>query len=137
LAADWKIMLEEITKIADGERRPLSDTFRMPGTFYDLLEAISKRPATYLGRKSLVAFSSWLQGYSFAKLESHATRSGDEEEFGLFDAFICEKYDWRDAGGWSAKIAYYHRDDAAAFDEFFKLLAEFRASREQSSEKSL
>lgn len=109
---------------------------RGPTTFYELLEAIRKRPSMYLGHKSLAAFASWYEGYRYAKLESHGADSPEMAEFQAFDEFVCNKYDWHDVGGWSAKIAYYNRDDAAALDEFFKLLDEFRASRKQHPERT-
>jgi hypothetical protein len=105
------------------------DAVELPQTFYGLLEAIRKRPGMYLGRKSLAMFKAWLDGYNYARCELRAIHTAEEAEFEAFDEFVCEKYDWRDTGGWAAKIAYYHRDDADALDEFFRLLDEFRAAR--------
>ena len=79
----------------------------------------------YLGHKSLAVLWSWLHGYDYAKLELRVARSA-KEEFRALDAFVCEKYRWHDVGGWAAKIAYHHGDDADAFDKFFKLLDEFQ-----------
>jgi hypothetical protein len=101
----------------------------LPRDFYGLLEAIRRRPALYLGHRSLVAFRSWLDGYHYAKSEAGVGRSAEEEEFADFDSFVCRKYRWHDVGGWAAKIAYYHRDDGTALDKFFELLDEFRAGR--------
>ena len=116
--------------VVDSEYRPEdAHLLGRPRTFYGLLEAIRRRPAVYLGHKSLTAFRSWLEGYRYAKLEVGAARSEEEEEFRGFDSFVCEKYRWHDTGGWAAKIAYYHQDDGAALDEFFKIVDEFRASR--------
>jgi hypothetical protein len=101
----------------------------MSDTFFGLLDSIRERPGMYIGRKSLRDFYAWLGGYRFARMQAGLARSTDEDEFEGFDAFVCEKYRWHDVGGWAAKIAYFHRDDAEALDEFFKLLDEFRASR--------
>jgi hypothetical protein len=42
---------------------------------------------------------------------------------------MCEKYHRYDTGGLAWKIAYYYHGDADAFDEFFKLLTEFRVPK--------
>jgi hypothetical protein len=104
-------------------------TLPMPDTLFGLLDAIRERPGMYIGRKSLRDFWVWLWGYRFARLHMKVAPLPDESEFERFDFFVCEKYRWHDVGGWAAKIAYYHRDDADAFDEFFKLLDEFRATK--------
>jgi hypothetical protein len=105
---------------------------KMPETFYGLLDAIREWPVMFLGRKSLQVFDSWLLGYRYAKREIQRALSADEEEFRDFDDFVCQKYRWHDSGGWAAKIAYHHRDDAAALDAFFKLLDEFRESKRRT-----
>lgn len=101
----------------------------MPDTFFGLLDAIRERPGMYIGRKSLRDFNAWLNGYTYARLEAGSAPLPDEAQFEGFDAFVCDKYDWHDVGGWAAKIAYYHRDDANALDEFFRLVDEYRAGR--------
>lgn len=102
--------------------------------FYEL-EAIRKRPAMWLGRKSLQDFYSFIGGYSYARTEDGVAPSAEEIEFTEFDAFVQRKYHGYDVGGWAAKIAYYHRDDAMALDEFFKLLDEFRNGKRQQRER--
>ena len=104
-----------------------------PQCFYEVLDAIRRRPAMYLGRKSLHDLYTWLAGYSMGRRWAGLAPSDEELEFGGFDAFVQDKYDWRDVGGWAAKIAYYHREDARALDEFFRLLDEFRESKRQGA----
>jgi hypothetical protein len=103
-----------------------------PGTFYGLLAMIREQPRMLLGQKSLRVLDAWLHGYRYAKMEAGSPLSAEEDEFRQFDAFVCEKYRWLDTGGWVAKVAYCHRDDADAFDEFFKLLDEFRAAKQSN-----
>ncbi len=100
-----------------------------PQSFYELLDAIRRRPPMYLGRKSLHDLHMWLAGYRMGRMLAGLAPSDEEREFDAFDAFVQDKYDWHDVGGWAAKIAYYHREDASALDEFFKLLDEFREAR--------
>ena len=100
-----------------------------PVSFYELLDEIRRRPTLYFGRKSLRDFYAFLNGYHCGRSFAGATPSVEEEEFGQFDLFVQRKYRWYDCGGWAAKIAYYHWDDAAALDEFFKLLDEFREAQ--------
>lgn len=102
-----------------------------PQSFYELLDAVRRRPAMYLGRKSLHDLYVWLAGYGIGRMQAGLAPSDEEREFGEFDAFVQDKYDWHDVGGWAAKIAYYHREDASALDEFYKLLDEFRETKRQ------
>jgi hypothetical protein len=106
-----------------------------PRGFYELLEAIHRRPAMYLGRKSFHDFHCWLGGYRHARWEAGIVPTAEEEEFQGFDDFVQQKFRWHDVGGWAAKIAYYHRDDAAALDEFFILLDEFRDTKQEQRER--
>ena len=102
----------------------------MPDTFFGLLDAIRERPGWYVGRKSLQHLHTWLWGFQFARMQVKATPLPGEDEFAGFDFFLCEKYTRHDTVGWAAKIAYYHHDDADAFDEFYRLLDEFRAGNQ-------
>jgi hypothetical protein len=108
----------------------------MPDTVFGLLDAIRERPGVYIGRKSLRDFYAWLGGYRCARIQAGLPPLADEAEFGGFDAFVCDKYRWYDVGGWAAKIAYYHRDDAEGLDQFFVLLDEFRAGKRPNPEAS-
>jgi hypothetical protein len=98
----------------------------MPDTLFGLLDAIRERPGWYVGRKSLCHLYTWLCGLRFARWQLKAPPLPGEGEFAGFDWFLCEKYRRHDTVGWAAKIAYYHQDDADAFDEFFRLLDEYR-----------
>lgn len=108
----------------------------IPETFFGLLQAVRERPGMYIGRKSLRDFAAWLWGFRFARIQLRADPLPDEAEFEGFDPFVCEKYDWHDVGGWAAKIADYHRDDANAFDEFFRLLDEFRTTAQRPTPRN-
>ena len=98
-------------------------------TIDDSLDQVRRRPAMYLGRKSLRDLASWLHGYRHALFAHGLLADGMEDWFHSFDEFVQDRYDWHDVGGWAGKIAYRYWDDDAAFDEFFRLLDEFRAAR--------
>jgi hypothetical protein len=115
------------TRAAGAYRTEDVQTLKAPGTFFELLDDIRQRPGMYLGYTSLRTFRAWLDGFRFARHQAGLPLLEGEAEFDGFDAFVSDKFDWHDTGGWAAKIAYYHRDDAEALDEFFKLLNEYRA----------
>lgn len=104
---------------------------------FEILGAIRHKPGMYLGRPSLLALRYWLVGYKMGRTHAGAMPFPDETEFDGFDGFVCDKYRWHDSGGWAAKIAYHYRDDATAFEEFFKLLDEYRANRVHSKQHAV
>jgi hypothetical protein len=106
---------------------------RTPDTFFGLLAAIRERPGIYIGQKSLRDLFAWLCGFRFARMMAKLPPLPDEGEFEEFDAFVCDEFRWHDVGGWAAKIAYYYRDDADAFDQFFVLLDKYRAGRRRTN----
>jgi hypothetical protein len=103
------------------------NTLPMPNTFFELLDLIRKKPGMYFGLMSFRHFHVWLEGFRFARMQAGLSPLPDDDKFAEFDAFVCDKYRWHDVAGWAAKIEYYYRDDTTAFDQFFKLLDEFRA----------
>jgi len=105
-----------------------------PPGLYALLESVRQRPAMYLGHLSLTNFRSWLYGYQMGKHDAGLPPSDEEKEFYGFDAFVQDKYDWHDVGGWAAKILYYHRNEHLALEEFFKLLDEFKELKRKERE---
>jgi hypothetical protein len=102
-----------------------------PTCFYGWLDLIREHP-WLLHKHSLECLRSWILGYQSAKREAGAPSAADEKEFESFDYFVCQHYNRYDNVGWAAKIAYYHWDDVGAFNEFFKLLDEFRRSKRES-----
>jgi hypothetical protein len=84
----------------------------------------------YLGYKSIHALRSWLDGYWYAKQEAGIPYTADEERFAGLHDFVSKKYSWHDTGAWNLKIAHFHGDEASAFDEFFRILQEFRTLQE-------
>ena len=98
-----------------------------PKNMTELLELMRDKPAMYLGRKALHDLSSWLQGFCYAIKISNNDFDMDVD-FVSFDKYVQNKYEWHDVGGWSYKIRYRYRDEANAFDEFFRLYDEFQST---------
>lgn len=105
-----------------------------PEDFYQMLELIRLRPGMYTGVSGLQAVKTWLDGFSFARRMAGLPLLQHEQEFAGFDEFVQRRYDWRDTGGWVAKIEYYHRDPEKALEEFFRLLDLFK--RESKGEQT-
>jgi hypothetical protein len=49
--------------------------------FYNLLQKIQKRPALYLGRKSIFSLQAFLDGYYYARREIETHLTAQELEF--------------------------------------------------------
>ncbi|NYE93890.1 hypothetical protein FHU41_000111 [Psychromicrobium silvestre] len=107
-------------------KKPTAGVVEWPEDFYEMLDLIRQRPAMYTGQTSLRALDTWLKGFSFARQVAALPALPHEEHFAGFDRFIQGHYNWRDSGGWVAKIEYYERDGKHALDEFFRLLDLYR-----------
>lgn len=97
-----------------------------PKSMTELLELMRDKPAMFLGRKSLYDLSSWIEGFCFAIKISNKNVFDMDVDFVSFDKYVQNKYEWHDVGGWSYKIRYRYRDEANAFDEFYRLYDEFQ-----------
>jgi len=98
----------------------------------ELLAAIRRRPGLYMGHASLDRLDAFLAGFSLGRPEKFDW----DIDLQAFDKFVCDRYDWHDVGGWAGKIAYHHRNQAEALDEFFKLLDEFIATAGKEARQS-
>lgn len=96
-----------------------------------LLSALRKRPAMYLGTKSLARFDAWLNGYEIAlvaakvPLEEHCIFPSGKTS--LHD-YAAEKYLGKGAEstcGWINCIFAYEPDDKKALDVCFEFLDEY------------
>lgn len=97
---------------------------------YDLLNEIRKRPAMYLGSKSLSSLWQFINGYTI-KSQIEGTEDPYEKDFARFDEFVqdyyCHSYIPGSSAGWRSNIlARHYGREEDAFDDFFKLLDLFK-----------
>src|SRR5262245_5078622 len=94
----------------------------------ELLAEMRGRPiAMWVGQKSLTKLADFLHGYECA-----LSRFGIEDRFRLIDLteWLRSRFHIKSSFGWSTIIVHQSRDDADAVDNFWKLLDEYLASRE-------
>ena len=108
-----------------------------PQNFGEWLDSIRRNPFMYFGRKSLSDLTVWRLGYSLARDDAKLKPSEEEAELGdEFDAFVSKKYRLpHESRNWQAKIVYMVWTDENAFDEFFRLLDEFREGKRKARER--
>ncbi len=87
----------------------------------------------YLGKKSITRLSMVLTGYSLARSELGLEPTEEEGEFEKFQNWIQEKFNITSNHGWDSIILFYSVDERAAFENFFRLLKEFRNGENPSS----
>lgn len=92
--------------------------------FYKFLEDIKKKPGLYIGTKSLISLTYFLDGifYTLHYL------NGQKEYPNFLEGFqewIQIRFDITSTQHWSNIINFYSSNDVNAFDLFFELLNEF------------
>lgn len=99
---------------------------------YELLEAIRKRPAMYLGRPSISLLEAYLHGYC-AGMQSHGLTASEALPFAAFNSWViarlypCER---NSLWGWLILRACDGNEERA-FDRFFEFLDEYRVRQER------
>jgi hypothetical protein len=92
---------------------------------YDLIHAIEKRPALYLGQPDLTHLSAFLSGYFFARRQSEIPETLQEEKFSEFQAWIERKFEVNYSQPWEKIIRFFSPDEATSLQQFFILFNEF------------
>ena len=93
--------------------------------FYDLLNKIQKRPAMYLGKKSIFSLQAFLDGYYFARREMGISLTEQESEFQFFLKWIRAKFKVETGQLWPSIILFHSADETDAVERFFSLWQEF------------
>ena len=107
-----------------------------PRGFYACLDRIRENPALYLGDKLFCALGPWIWGYNSGRRDAGLEMSDEEIEFRGFHEFVRKKYGLAPTShGWQSRIRYMFVSDENAFDEFFRLLDEFRESKRRARER--
>jgi hypothetical protein len=93
--------------------------------FYELLQKIKKRPALYLGKRSLSHLQVFLDAYTFACREMGIEVTEEERKFEEFQGWIEQRYNQPDTQSWSRIILFCSEDESDALDTFFELFEDF------------
>jgi len=98
----------------------------MSGMF-EILEKIRFKPGMYIGRASVSDLFMFLVGYKTARRELGIKPSVEEMEFTEhFHDWLQQRYKVRTSNSWANIILLFTRDEKDAFEQFFKLLDEFK-----------
>ena len=93
--------------------------------FYNLLQKIQKRPALYLGHKSICSLQAFLDGYYYARRELDIPLTVQESEFQEFLQWMRKKFDVETGQLWSSILLFHSPDESNAIERFFSLFEEF------------
>jgi hypothetical protein len=97
--------------------------------FYNLLQKIKKRPAMYLGKKSIFSLQAFLDGYYFARRELKVELTEEESEFQEFLKWIRQKFNVETGQLWASIVLFHSADESKAVERFFNLFEEFKVSK--------
>lgn len=104
---------------------------RTTNSFQQLIATIEKKPAMYLGARTISNLKAFLDGW-YLRDPEHIT---DESIMGDFQSFIEKKYNQKTSQSWANIILYYSADEYQALDNFFKLFQEFLLNKVTSTIK--
>ncbi|MEH2365892.1 hypothetical protein [Nostoc sp.] len=110
---------EDILRLRQDLMFPRFDIYK------EILGAIKKRPAMYLGTSSITRLDMLLRGYSFARREVGVPPTEPEREFEGFQSWVEEKYGINSGQSWSKIILFYSVDEDEALQKFFELFEEY------------
>ncbi|WP_414514930.1 hypothetical protein [Nostoc sp. PCC 9305] len=110
---------EDILRLRQDLMFPRFDIYK------EILGAIKKRPAMYLGTSSITRLDMLLRGYSFARREVGVPPTEPEREFEGFQSWVEEKYGINSGQSWSKIIIFYSVDEDEALQKFFELFEEY------------
>lgn len=98
----------------------------MQGLF-EVLEQIKRSPGLYLGRPSVSDLFMFLNGYEFARTQMDIELTPIEEDFyDRFQPWLQSRLGVTSVTSWAKLIMLACPDEKAGFEQFFKLLDEFR-----------
>ena len=98
-------------------------------TIYDVLDWIQRRPGLAIAQPELVRVYAFLIGYQCALGRQRLTFRHADPDFHRFHDWIAQRLDYREStSGWHNMIRGRCSSEREAFDRFYELLAEFRAS---------
>ncbi|MUH00867.1 hypothetical protein F7734_54810 [Scytonema sp. UIC 10036] len=99
----------------------------MSGGLYEILEKIRVRPGMYIGRASVTVLFDFLVGYKTARRELGIELTNEDADFcEHFHEFVERKHHLRTSNSWAKIIMLYCHHEKDGFDNFYKLLDEFK-----------
>jgi hypothetical protein len=101
-------------------------------SIYDLFRTIQKRPALYIGRRSIFELQAFWFGYIHAMDELGHPLS-DISDFSEFHDWLQQRLDVKTNLSWASILLFRSSDEREALDLFFDLLEEF-INRNQSTD---
>ena len=93
--------------------------------FYNLLQEIQKRPALYLGHKSIFSLQAFLDGYYYARRELEIPLTVQESEFQEFLQWMRQRFEVETGQLWSSILLFHAANESDAVERFFGLFKEF------------
>jgi hypothetical protein len=94
---------------------------------YEVLAKIKARPGMYIGKPYISILRHFLVGYLFARDEMQIELSEEETDFyEHFHDWVQRRFKVQTSNSWANIILLFTRDEKDAFEEFFKLLDEFK-----------
>lgn len=107
----------------------------MGSGLFQILDKIKVKPGMYIGRASVSELFIFLVGYKTARRELGIELSEAEADFcNNFHDFVEKRYKLHTSNSWAKIIMLYCHDEKDGFDDFFKLLDEFK-QRDKSLDK--
>ena len=106
----------------------------MSSGLFTILEKIKAKPGMYIGRSSVSDLFMFLVGYKTARKELGIELTEEEADFyENFHGFVEKRYKLHTSNSWGKIIMLYCHSEKDGFENFFKLLDEFKG-RDQSLE---
>uniref|UniRef100_B8HQL0 Uncharacterized protein n=1 Tax=Cyanothece sp. (strain PCC 7425 / ATCC 29141) TaxID=395961 RepID=B8HQL0_CYAP4 len=94
---------------------------------FELLEKIRTKPGMYLGRPSVSDLFMFLVGYEYALSEIDIDLTEAEKQFYCdFQPWLQQKLKITSVASWAKLIMLSCHDEKAGFEQFYKLLDEFK-----------
>ncbi|MCL1475731.1 hypothetical protein [Argonema antarcticum] len=94
---------------------------------YEALSKIKSRPGMYIGKPYISILRHFLVGYQFARSELGIELTEEEADFyEHFHDWVQRRFNVRTNNSWANIILLFTRDEKDAFEQFFKLLDEFK-----------
>lgn len=106
---------------------------------YELINAMEKRPAMYIGDNKISSLNTFLNGYLFSASSHNILAEKVFPPFWFFHEWAMEKYSWSEStAGWkNILLQENNHDEEKSLEVFFKMIKEFKTLSPLSIERLL